>query len=257
MNGLGVIAPLRVPEVGPSLGKVVIGTGNQVPGIPLESIRYRLATRIIEAAGEARQLAAGNERPAALQALGRDIWMEAWDEAVTAVTQQFAQRMGAHLVAEAQAVRMPKKKRRAVDLDDRERRALAARFGSAGTNLMPALDALEERAAALAGSTGTDATALDAWQEAVTVAARRLEAGWLEIEVSLLAEVETWLRVADEVARWRKPLWPVLVVGLLAVGLAAYLGLMVGGVVSVPAWANGAWAVVSPWLERALLFDPT
>ena len=257
MSGLGVISPLRVPEVGPSLGKVVIGTGNRVPGMPLGSIRYRLATRVIEAAGEARRLAAGDERAAALQALGRDMWLEAWDEAVTGVTQQFVQRMGAHLAAEAHAVRMPKSIRRAVDLDERERRALAARFGSAGTNLLPALDELEGRAAAVAGSAGTDAAALDEWQEAVTVAARRLEAGWLEIEASLLAEVGNWLRVADEVARWRKPLWPVLLVGLLASGLAAYLGLMVGGVLPVPEWASGPWAVVSPWLERVLLFDQT
>ena len=189
MSGLGVIAPLRVPEVGPSLGKVVIGTGNQVPGIPLESIRYRLATRIIEAAGEARRLAAENERGAALRALGRDVWQEAWEEAVTAVTQLFVEGMGAHLVDEARAVRMPKKMRRAVDLDEREGRALAAGFGSAGTNLMPALDDLERTTAALAPSGGTDSGALDEWQEAVTVAARRLEAGWLEIESSLLAEV--------------------------------------------------------------------
>jgi hypothetical protein len=48
----------------------------------------------------------------------------------------------------------------------------------------------------------------------------------------------------DEVARWRKPLWPVAVVGLMAVGLAVWLGLVLGGYIDSPAWFTWIWSQV-------------
>ena len=48
-------------------------------------------------------------------------------------------------------------------------------------------------------------------------------------------------RVADEVARWRKPLWPVVAVcGVVIVG-AAWLGLVMGGFIAAPGWLESAW----------------
>ena len=105
------LLPLRVPELGPSLGKLVSGSGRTNGPISLDVIRYKLGTRIIECAGEARRLAANDERSAALAAIGRVNWEHAWDETVSAVTALLVDRVSAHLDAEARAVRMSRRMR--------------------------------------------------------------------------------------------------------------------------------------------------
>ena len=47
MSNANLLLPLRVPELGPSLGKLVSGTERPTHWIPLDTVRYRLATRII------------------------------------------------------------------------------------------------------------------------------------------------------------------------------------------------------------------
>ena len=54
-------------------------------------------------------------------------------------------------------------------------------------------------------------------------------------------EYQRWRGVADEVASWRKPMWPVVVVGLVALATAVWLGLVFGGYVESPAWLSYVW----------------
>jgi hypothetical protein len=244
MTNSQLLLPLRIPELGPSLGKIVTSTGRDPGGLELDVIRHRLTTRLFEAAGEARRLASRDERRAAVATVGRTMWLEAWDEAVAGVAELMLARIATRLDLEARAVRMPKRRRQRLQLDAAQQGALAARLGSAGAGLVPALDLLEERAVPALAATALDREAMDAWRDALTTAARRLEAAWLELEDSIEAEWGHWERVAGKAARWRKPLWPVLLVGALAIVGAAWLGLAMGGFIAAPAWLQDAWSWV-------------
>jgi hypothetical protein len=244
MTNPKLLIPLRVPELGPYLGKIVTGTGREPGGLDLDAWRYRLATRVIESAGEARRLAAREERQAALAAVGRTAWLEAWEETVAGVAELLLGRATAWLDAAAAAVRMPPHRRERLALGAAEQGALAARLGSAGAALVPALDRLEEHAAAALQATALERGELEAWQESLATCARRLEAAWLELEEAVDAEVARWRRVVGEVSRWRKPLWPVVLVGAIALAAAVWLGLVLGGYIGLPRWLVEGWGRV-------------
>jgi hypothetical protein len=207
----------------------------------LEPFRSQLATKIIELAGEARRLAANDERSAALATLGREGWLGVWNETVAAVADELVDRIETHLDAEARAVGMPERRRLRLMLEPAERRALAARLGSAGAGFIPVLDDLESKSAALLEATTLDREALDRWQADLALAARSLEAAWLAMEVGVGDEIRRWRAVFDETAAWRKPLWPVITVGAIALAVAVWLGLLLGGVLQPPAWLDGVW----------------
>lgn len=241
MTSSKLLLPLRVPELGPQLGKVVTGTRRRPGGLQLDAIRYRLATRVFEAAGEARRLASREERSSVLEVLGRAAWLGVWQEAVSGVADLVATHVAQRLDEEARRVRMPERRRRRQHLDAADRRALAARLGSAGAGLMPALDRIESAAELARGATPIERAAVAQWQEALKTAARRLEAAWLALEDATEREVGRWEAVAAEIARWRKPLWPVLLVGAPALGAAAWLGLVLGGYLPPPPWLARLW----------------
>ncbi len=244
MSNPKLLHPLRIPELGPSLGKLVTGTPRPSDWLPLDSARYRLATRIISAAGEARRLAANEERAAALAALGRPAWQEAWEEAVSGVADLVLSRIGEQLEAEAVAVGMRRRKRGELGISAADRRALIARLGSAGSDLVPVLDELDERAIGALDATVLNREAVEGWQESLKAAARHLEAAWLALEHGVEREESRWKAVADQVARWRRPQWPVWLVGALVLLPALWLGLMLGGYVDIPSWLQSGWSAV-------------
>src|SRR5205823_2455426 len=55
---LKLLMPLRVPELAPSLGRIIVPRRQQEPWVPLDDIREELATRVLEMAGEGRAAAA-------------------------------------------------------------------------------------------------------------------------------------------------------------------------------------------------------
>lgn len=244
MTNQKLLIPLRVPELGPFMGKVVTGSGVIPGGLGLDSIRNRLATRIFEAGGEARRLGAREERQAAVHAIGRTVWLEAWDDAVTGVASLLAERVRGRLAAEAWAVRLPRRKRRRMLPDEREQRAIAARLGSAGATLIPVLDEIEIRGEAALDATALERDAIEAWHDALRTAARRLEAAWLDLEDAITIESGRWERLAQKIACWRKPLWPVAVLGMPILAAAIWFGLVLGGHVESPEWLSALWQQV-------------
>lgn len=244
MTGPNLLLPLRIPELGPYLGRLVTGTGRAPAGLPLDAIRQRLVTRVFASAGEARRLAARDDRAAAAAAVGPATWLEAWEEAVSGVADRLADRVNQRLDAEARAVRMPRRVRRRLLLDAPERRALIARLATAGAPLVAALDALDRASGPARNATALERGVLEQWQTALRGASQRLEAAWLALEEAAAVEAAHWEHVANDVVRWRRSLWPVILVGALGVAVAAWVGLVMGGYLEPPPWFVRWWGSV-------------
>ena len=230
--------PLRVPELAPCLGRLLVPRRLAEPWVPVDDIREELATRVIEFAGAARVAAERNERDKALEAVGRQAWLAAWESAVSRVAERAAQALDDLIGRTAHHVRMSRRRAAKRLLSGAERRAIAARLGSGAERFVAALDVLNG-----AASRARDASVLDkddhaAWQEALRGAARRLEAAWLALEDELAAEATRWNAELDAVRRWRPSLWPVFLVWTpLAVALL-WLGLVLGGYLAAPLWLS-------------------
>ena len=228
--------PLRVPELAPSLGQVLVPRRLEEPWVPLDDIREELATRVIELGGEARAAAAGEDRDRVLDAVSRRAWLGAWETAVRRAGERVTAALGGEIERAARRVRMPRRLRRRRLLTGPEKRAIAARLAAGGEPLVAALDALDAVATRVREASVLDKAAHAEWQEALRTAARRLEAAWLALETQVADEHRRWADEIDAVARWRPSLWP-LVALWTPLGVAlVWLGLVLGGYLPAPAW---------------------
>lgn len=235
---LKIPMPLRVPELGPSLGRLLVPRRLTEPWVPLDDIREELATRVMEAAGLARGAAERNERDAALEAVGRRAWLAAWENAVSRVAERAAAALDDTIGRTAHQVGMSRRHAAHRLLSAAERRAVAARLGSGAERFVAALDVLNAAASHAAEASVLDKDAHAAWQEALRAAARRLEAAWLALEDELGAEATRWVPELDTLRRWRPSLWPVLVVWTPVALALLWLGLVLGGYMSAPLWLS-------------------
>ena len=236
-----LLLPLRVPELGPALGRLPRRPDPADPDEWAHAYRLRLVTRLLEAAGEARRRAAAGERDAAFAALGAPVWLDAWEEAVAGVADRVMDDVATALDAAGWRRRMSRRRRARLAPTDAERRGVAARFGAVGAPLVSALDRLEQAGAGARQATARERDAMDAWREALAGAARRLEASWDALLAAAAAERTQWQRDIDTTARWRPPLWRVAALGLPLLAAALWLGLVFGGYVAPPAWLTRAW----------------
>jgi hypothetical protein len=228
-----LLMPLRVPELAPSLGRIIVPRRQQPPWVPLDDIREELATRVLELGGEGRAAAA---REATLETTGRAAWAAAWDHAVRRAAGRVADALDAGLTHTARQVRLPHRRLRRYLLTSAEKRAIAARLGTGGATFVAALDALDEAAARAAGASVLEKDAHTAWQEALRTVARRLETAWLALETEVEEERLRWMSESEALAAWRPALWPIFVVWVPLAVLLVWLGLVLGGYVPAPAW---------------------
>jgi hypothetical protein len=241
MTSPKLLLPVRVPELGPALGKLLTGTGRQAGAPTFDRFRLQLVGRLFEAAGEARRLAAAGERHAAIAAVDARVWLDAWEETASGIGAELVARANERLSAEAAAVRMPGRMRRRVILDPAEVRGVAGRLGASGGGLVAALDELHARGERLRGATAAERDALNQWQDALVTSAGRTEGAWLLLEEAVDAELTRWESVAATVARWRRPRWPIIAVGVPLLAGATWLGLVLGGYVNAPGWLQSVW----------------
>jgi hypothetical protein len=228
--------PLRVPELAPALGRVVVPRRLAPPWVPLDDIREELATRVIELGGEARRAAGREARSEVLEALGRASWQAAWERAVRRAADRVADALDEGLEHAARTARMPRHRWRRRLVAATERRAVAARLGTGGAGFVDALDQVAAAAAGAADANVLDHAAHGAWQDALQTAARRLEAAWLALEAAVEAERERWAPEIAELAAWRPALWPVIAVWTPLAAAALWLGLILGGYLDAPVW---------------------
>ncbi len=229
--------PLVIPELGPSLGRLV-SPPPPAPGTPphwisLDDIRVTLVSQLFELAGDARRWAQEGDRELALATLNSTAWDTAWGSAVESVAERATATVSDRLLAAARESRLPRRHARMLPLDAAEVRAFAARLDVGGGELRQALASLD-RLAPAARSERAPAAAVQEWQDALGTAARRLEAAWLALEDALAREWREWNAEIEEVRAWRRPLWPLVLIGLLLFGTAGYCGLVLGGYLPVP-----------------------
>jgi hypothetical protein len=233
---LKIPMPLRVPELAPSLGRLLVPRRLAEPWVRLEDIREDLATRILELGGEARGAAAREERERVLEGLGRRAWLAAWERAVRRAAERVAAAVDAAIAEAARRVRMPRRRLEGRLLSGGERRAIAARLGSGAERFVAALDALDAAAERARQASVLDKDAHLEWQDALRAAARRLEAAWLALEDELVAEARRWAPEIEAVARWRPSLWPVITFWAPVAAVSIWLGLTLGGYLPAPLW---------------------
>jgi len=228
-----LLMPLRVPELAPSLGRIIVPRRQQPPWVPLDDIREELATRVLELGGEARAAAA---RDVVLETTGRAAWAAAWDHAVRRAAGRVAAALDAGLTHIARQVRMPRRRLRRYLLTNAEKRAIAARLSTGGATFVAALDALDAAAARAGDASVIEKDAHAEWQEALRTVARRLETAWLALETEVEEERLRWMSESEAMAAWRPSLWPIFVVWVPLAALLIWLGLVLGGYVPAPAW---------------------
>lgn len=227
---------LEVPELGPSLGRLIVPRRVAEPWVPLDDVREALATSVMECAGAARREASNGAQARALVALDRDAWTRAWEEAIHRAADRIVAVLDRTLETEAQRVRMPRRRQRELAVSPVERRAIAARLASGGDTLDAALDQVAYATEVLARNWPGDAAARDEWRAAQQAAARRLEAAWLALEAQVERERARWTGELDAVKAWRPSLVPVIVIWAPLAALAIWLGLVLGGYLPAPQW---------------------
>jgi len=238
-----LLMPLRVPELAPSLGRIIVPRRLFDPWVPVDDIREELATRVLELGGDGRAVAArdaegerGQDRARILEVTGRGAWAAAWEHAVRRAGARVAEALEAEITRTARQVRLPRRRLRRRLLSNAEKRAIVARLGTGGGTFVAALDALETAGGRVADASVLEKDAHAEWQEALRTVARRLEAAWLALETEVDEERLRWTPEIDAVAAWRPPLWPIFVVWTPLSILLIWLGLILGGYLPAPAW---------------------
>ena len=220
---------LVIPELGPSLGRLVVPADENEAGplgARLDDIRIRLVTNVFELAGAARAFATAGDAEGAVGSLNRLALLALFEKAVGAAAERIATTVNARLAAAAAESRYPAKRAKRLALTPGDTRAIAARLGAGGAGFVAALDAMEQA--------GRQSAGRREWQEALLLAARRLESAWLALEEAAEREQRHWQTEVTRVRAWRRPGWPLWLVTALVLGLAGYLGLLVGGYLPVP-----------------------
>ena len=229
--------PLRVPELAPSLGQLIVPRRVRAPWIPLDDLREQLATRILELGGRARAAVMREDRAVVLETVSRASWTTAWDEVVRLVAERLSEAIDSAIDVAARRARMPRRRRVRRRLTLSEKRAIAARLASGGGPFISALDGLEVAADRARTANVLDKAAHAEWQESLRTAARRLEAAVAILETSNdVTERKRWEPEIAAVQGWRPALWPVFACWLPVAGTLLWLGLVLGGYVDAPAW---------------------
>jgi hypothetical protein len=225
-----------IPEIGPLLGGMVTPAPEHVTGVPgLDEVRLELVSTMLGHAGAARERLARGDVAGSAGALEGAVWLEAWRTAAAAAAERVLDELVARVNDAALVSRMPARRLARERPTDEDRRVLRARLDATGTGL-------EAATAALRGATLR--------VEHLRRVAGELELAWAALCRVVRVELDTWDARVARVRGWRRP-WTAFAVGsALALGLATWLGLVLGGFLPVPSWLRpfAEWAWNTGWL---------
>ncbi len=223
--------PLSVPELGPSLGRLIVPRRLAAPWVPVDDVPEALATDVMARAGAARRAVAAGDVAGAARLVAPGVWQDAWEHAVRRAAERVAAAIDGEIERVAWRVRMPRRKWQRWLLTPGERRAVAVRLALGGEPFGAALAVLGRAAERL----GEDDAGLE-WPDALRLTARRLEAAWLALEAAVAAERERWAPEWADIAAWRPSLWPVVLAWAPVATVLVWLGLLLGGYLPAPTW---------------------
>jgi hypothetical protein len=240
----------RLPELGPWLGRLcaapAVGPGRAVA---LDDVRLALATATLDLAGAARDFADG-DRAAAVSALRARDWRAAWNTAVATAAERTRAVLGSAFAAAAAESRYPAGRLRQLQVTPDELAAITARLGAGGAAFEAQLARLDELAGAASAAGPGGEAAFARWWTGVTDAARALDSAWQSVEEAAEQEVARWQPEVARVRAWRRPRWLLWLLSAVVLGVAVWLGLMLGGYIPVPGW----FRPVAEWWWTAVTF---
>jgi len=225
-----------IPEIGPLLGGMVTPTPEHVTGVPgLDQVRLELVSTIISHAGLARERQSRGDSAGSAAALEGNTWLEAWRTAAAAAAGRVLEEITARIAAAALVSRMPGRRIAREFPGDEDRRVLSARLDATGMGLEAA-----------AGSLQGSSLRIDYLRRV----AGELELAWAALCRVVRVELDTWDGRVARVRTWRRPPTKFAVGSAIAIALATWLGLILGGFVPVPAWLRpfAEWAWNTGWL---------
>ena len=220
--GAPVSPPRVLPELGPALGRLVHpGAAGGIDAL-LAPVRMALVTRVLAAAGEAREALAAGDEAAARQALGARVWAALWDKAAEEAAALLIRRLDERITAAAVAARMPAWRAERHRVTEAEHRPIHARLGSGAGALLRAAGEIDHAAG-------------PRWAPQVLATARRVESAWLALTAAAEKELSEWEPDIQSVASWRRARWPLWTFTAVLLAAALWAGLVLGGYLPVPA----------------------
>ena len=219
--------PLRVPELGPALGRLILPSGVPVSSPPaplpyLAEIRLDLVTALFQLGGAARQELDRGNIAGAVQRLAPEAWRHLWDAGAARAAAVVRTRIDADLVRAAEASGFPLRRLQRLAVTDGEAESIELRLAACAAPLMVALEEVVRTRTA------------GGWPDAVTRAAQVLEVSWLELESKAAAEEAAWRPEAARIGGWKPARWPRWVTAGVLIAAATYAGLVLGGYLPVP-----------------------
>lgn len=159
----------------------------------------------------------------------RTPWLSAWERAVRSAAPLVSAELEARLHDAARISRYPARKLQPILPGPEDRQILANRLSAAGMGLE---DAVRRFPAADDGE--------------IRLVCGELEAAWDRLVATADEELAQADRLAAEIRRWKRPLWPLALGGAALLALAVWAGLVLGGYLPSPAWfrplANRVWS---------------
>ena len=226
---------MNVPELGPLLGTLVDPPDHEGEEAALDPTRLAMVDAVFARAAEARRRLAQGEEEAARTALGGSAWLEVWDAAAARSAATLIDRTEKRMREAAAYSRFPASRLAAQLPSPEDRAVLTAKLNAAGMGLEAAAPALDARG--------------EEWDQAARRAAGELEQAWQRLIRTAQDEIGIWDRRIEDIRSWRRPWLPLLVGGVLALGIGAWLGLVLGGYLPVPGplrpFAEWVWSL--PW----------
>ena len=211
-----------LPELGPALGRLVHPGSAGGIDLLLVPVRLSLVTRLLVAAGQARDSLAAGDEIAARQALVPPVWAALWDSAAEEAAALLIGRLDDRITAAAVTARMPAWRADRHRVTAAEHRAIHARLGAGAGALLRAAGALDHAAS-------------PQWGSQVLATTRRLESAWSALTAAADRELAEWEPDIESVASWRRARWPLWTLTAVVLGAALWAGLLLGGYLPVPA----------------------
>ena len=216
-------AEMTVPELGPLLGRLAAGPVELPAALArLEPVRLELLTSLFQQGALARKALAGGDLAATRAALSSARWLALWEAAVEGVFLHIVAEIEQRVRDAATVSRYPARRLKAAFPDPEERSLLQGRLSAAGIQFEEALSLLDDPARS--------------WEEALRRVGGELEAAWERLTETVLREIAVWDRRADSVREWRRPWLPLGLAGSVALLIAGWLGLVLGGYLPLPGW---------------------